>query len=441
MSCEEIEYNQENAKTEFENGNYPLAKIIYEKLWEDSKRKNDFLLSWYGRSLRKLGESKKFVDIYEEIKENPRTISNKFVIDILCWCIYDVYIKEYSFDNNEGFSIFISKAEFIKNNCGQLSSAESTKNPYVIMIKKVIKIYNEKASKNYKEINKWLSYLNPDILSEDVFNFIDETGKDRELASPKEFYYQNIAKAYEKTGKYEDCIRVCETAFQQIKKFHYRNQIWLRARMYFSKCMVQDDNTESAISEYRDLADKENFWFMYHKLSQICFRYNKIPDALLYANKAYGCRFEHEKMVNLLLDTALLWQAVGNNENAKVYFQATAYYRKKQAWAIPEELKYSISFFELDIENKPNIYLLQDIAKKYVVSIEEKTEKIKGAVITVLPHGGSGFIRPQENGNNVYFNMNDVFGKNMLIVGDVVEYELGKGKDDKIRAIKITKRG
>jgi len=61
ISCKEIEYTQENAKAEYDKGNYPLAKIIYEKLWEDSKRENNFLLSWYGRSLRKTGESKKFI--------------------------------------------------------------------------------------------------------------------------------------------------------------------------------------------------------------------------------------------------------------------------------------------------------------------------------------------------------------------------------------------
>ena len=436
-TLEEIEYTQENAKAEYNKGNYPLAKIIYEKLWDDSKRKNNYLLSCYGRSLRKLGENRKFVDICEDLLESKISL-NKYIVDTLCWCIYDVYIKNYSFNDYEGFNIFITKAEFIKDNCNQLNANESFKNPYVITIRKVIKTYNGKNKNNYKDIIKWLSYLNPDILSEDEFQFIDETGKNRELASPKEFYYQYMAKSLEKTGRYEDCMKICETAFQQIRKFHYRNQIWLRARMYFSKCMVQED-TESAISEYKDLAYKENYWFMYHKLSQICFRYNKLPEALLYASKAYACRFEHEKMVNLLLDTALLWQSVGNNENAEVYFQASAYYRKRQAWTIPEELKFAIYSFEIDVEKKPNISLLQDIAKKYVVSIEGKNERLKGTVIKILPHGGSGFIK--ENGNNIYFNMKDVYGKKSLLVGDVVEYELGIGKDDRVRAIKITKRG
>lgn len=440
LSYEKIEYTQEYAKAEYDKCNYPIAKIIYEKLWEDSKKENTFLLSWYGRSLRKLGENKKFIDIYNELKGNHKIISNKFVIDILCWCIYDVYIKEYSFDDSEQFNDFITKAEFIKNYSSQLDADQSFINPYVVTIRKVVKTYKDKTTKNYKEIIKWLSYLNPDRLPVNDYKFIDETGKDRELASLKEFYYQNMAEAFEKTGQYEECIKICEKAFQQIKKLHYRNTIWLKARMYFSKCMAQND-TESAILEYKDLAYKENFWFMYHKLSQICFRYNKMPEALLYGSKAYGCIFEHEKMVNLFLDTALLWQAVGNNENAKVYFQASAYYRKRQSWPISEELKFAITSFEIDVEKKPNIYLLKDIAKKYVASIEVEKEKLKGTVIKILSHGGSGFIKPHESSNNVYFRANDVFDKKKLVVDDIVEYELEKSKDDRIRAIKIMKRG
>ena len=84
---------------------------------------------------------------------------------------------------------------------------------------------------------------------------------------------------------------------------------------------------------------------MYHKLSQICFSYNRLSEALLYASKAFTCRFEYEKMVNLMFDTALLWQASGIDVNAKI-FQASAYYRKRQGWQISEELQYYINLMK-----------------------------------------------------------------------------------------------
>ena len=278
------------------------------------------------------------------------------------------------------------------------------------------------------------------MLSEEVFNFQDENGKDREFASLKEFYYQHMAKAHEKTGKYESCIEICETAFKQISKFHHKNNTWLKARMYYSKCMLQE-NIEDAIIEYKELAYRENYWFMYHKLSQICFRYNKVPEALLYASKAFTCRFEHEKMVNLMSDTALLWQTIGNNANAKFFFQASAFYRKRQGWPFSEELQYAIRTLEIDVDEKPNIRVVQNISSDYVATIEGKNERMEGQIDNILSHGGSGFIKPSQGGSNVYFNMKDVFGKKTLVKGEKVDYELLKGKDEKIRAIKITIRG
>ncbi|HZJ77257.1 MAG TPA: hypothetical protein VFD52_00445 [Clostridia bacterium] len=437
VDIEEIEYTQNNARAEYDKGNYTLASVIYGKLWDESNKRNMFLLSWYGRTLRKLGENQKFIDICDELDESLYS-GNQYLKDILCWSIYDSYIKNYSVDNQDGFSDFIERSEFIINKSCQLSLAEASKNPYVLTVMKVVKAYNKRASVRYKEIIKWLLLLNPDILSEEVFSFVDNSGKDRELASPKEFYYQNLAKAYEKTEQYEECIAICETAFDNMKKFHYRNQVWLKARMLFCKCMIQED-VEQAIEDYRKLADKENLWFMYHKLSGLCFRYNKIQYALFYACKSLKTKFEHEKMVNLFYDTALLWGAVGNKNNAKLYFHASAYYRTKFGWSIPEELKYAILDFDINADLKPDIRLLQKIAIEYIESIEGCKEKLYGSVIKILSHGGAGFIRPETKGENIFFSKKDIKYVQFAL-GDQVEYELENTSDGRTKAINIKKR-
>jgi len=438
VHIDEIEYTQINAKAEYDQGNYLLARRIFEKLWEDSNGRNMFVLSWYGRTLRKLDENQKFINICDELDESLYT-RNQYVKDVLCWSIYDIFIKSYSVDNQDGFGNFIKRAEFIISKSSQLSLEDSSKNPYVLTVMKVVKAYNKRASVRHKEIIKWLSLLNPDILSEEVFNFVDNSGKDRELASPKEFYYQNLAKAYEKTEQFEECIGICETAFNTIKKFHYRNQIWLKARMLFCKCMIQED-VEHAIEDYRKLADKENFWFMYHKLSSLCFRYNKIQEALFYACKSLKARFEHEKMVNLFYDTALLWQAIGNKNNAKLYFHASAYYRTKFGWSIPEELKYAILDFDINGDLKPDIRLLQRIAAEYVQELEGSRERLYGSIIKVFTHGGAGFICPEIKGENIFFSKKDIkYGS--FAFGDKVEFELENTSDGQTKAIEIKKRG
>lgn len=435
----EIVYTKQNARAQMKNGNYDLAITIFEALWNKSNKADPYLLYFYGQALRKVNESKVFINICSDLKNNQSMITNPCIISTLCWCLYDSNIKNYVASDKDGFINFIKSANYIIKNCNQEKDKHYI-NPYVLTIKKVIKNYCERSSVNYKEIIKWLTYLDPEILSEKPYKFQDENGKDRELASPKEFYYQHMAKAYEKTQQYEKCIAICETAFKKIHKFHYRNKTWLTARMYYSKCMLQND-IDNAILEYKSLAYKENYWFMYHKLSQICFRYNKIEEALLYASKSLVCKFEYEKMVNLMLDTAHLWDAVGKKENSKLFFQATSYYRKRQGWSIPEELEYAICLYKIKIENPPNIKEIQRISNEYIVSVEGTNEILEGCIHNILPHGGSGFIKPTNGGPNIYFNTNDILGHIKLSKGEKVEYQIKKVKDDKICAVEIKKRG
>jgi len=203
--------------------------------------------------------------------------------------------------------------------------------------------------------------------------------------------------------------------------------------------MIQE-NIEIAISDYKALAEKEKYWFMYHKLSQIFWRYNKIPEALLAASKAYTQRFEHEKMVNLLQDTALPWQALGNEVNSKCFYQASAYYRKLYGWPFTEELKYAVNIFAIDVEQKPNIKEIQTISKDYIESIEGKILETEGTVKEMFPNYGYGFIKTKNNNKDIYFKMKSVLNRKILKVGDSVEYELLEKDDGKIQAINIKQR-
>lgn len=436
---EEIEYTKENAKRQLKQGNYSLAKTIYEYLWENSNKSDVYLLFAYGNALRKDGKGIKFIEICRIYNSDPKIINNNYIKSVLCWCLYDCYIKDYQAEDEDNYNDFLKRAEYIVENSEQKNAKEHFLTPYVFTVLKVIKVLKKRASVNYREIAKWLAYIEPEILSEEVFAFQDEKGKERELASPKEFYYQNKVKALEKLGEYVECIEACEMAFHQISKFHYRNNVWIKARLYFSKCMVAED-VETAIVRYKELAYKEDMWFMYHKLSQICLRYNKLQDALLYICKAYSGRFEYEKMVNLLFDTAFLWQALGNENNAKLFFHACAYYRNCQGWSISEEMQFAIINYNIDIEKIPSIKELQYTANKYVLSIEGVANHYEGTINNILANGYSGFIKPNNGEENIFFNLKDVIDKKPLVRGNTVSYETIQCNDGRIKAIKIKER-
>lgn len=436
----ETELSAGNAKKLFSENKYDDAYTMYSEIWENSEKKDPFLLFNYGRSLRKVNKSIVFVNIYRNLDVNNSAHSNSYVISILCWCLYDSYIKDFTeTENINEFDLFLKRARFIIDSSEQKKANEFFHNPYVLTIKKVVKAYNNRSSTNYNEIINWLNFLDPNILSEETYNFIDEHGKDRELASPKEFYYQQLAKCLEKNGRYKDCIKICKLAFENIKKFHYRNDMWIKGRMYYSKCMVEED-IDSAINSYKIFADKCKYWFLYHKLSQIYFRHNKISDALLYASKSIVLHFEHEKMVNLLFDLGQLWQANGSNSNASLFYQASAYYRNRYEWNIPEELQFEINSTRINIEKTPNVKNIISISVNYIQSVEGIPDRSEGLVIKIFPHGGSGFIKFKHQNENIYFSKGDINKGETVSVGDTVFFEIISTKDNKTKAIQITKR-
>lgn len=429
------------------NSNYDLKKILEEnseeeaeetlqKLWKESQESNQIILSYYGRILRKLDKQIEFIKICRQFVKYGKKITNKYVLSCLCWCIYEHYIQNYDSDDKEGLSEFIKEAQYIKNNCEQ---REDYSNPYVLTIIKVLKVYNKGNMRNKKilgEILEWISYLQPEKLSEKVFKYKDKNGKERENASEKELYYQYKVKALEKLEQYDECIKSCKIALDVIKKFHYRNETWIKARMYYCNCMIQDD-IDKAIKEYRDLAYKENYWFMFHKLSKICFINGKIEDSLLYANKAIIADYKYEKMINLFLDVAWNWEAIGEREIAKKFFQASAYYRDREGWTIPEELKYKIKEENINIKMKPSKKELVDIAKQYVYKIEGQEQKYMGTIKRILPNGYSGFIKQKDSKQDIYFRKSNIKSKKIFNEGAKVVYKIRECDNGEIEAIEI----
>lgn len=426
---EEIEYKKIMAQKAFEDDNIPQAVKIYEELVDEIGLKNQNILAKYGQALRKNGEPLKFIEICREYIKTKKITFN-ILNNTLCWCIYDEYIKKYDQDNIEGFDEFLKEAKYICDNTKQLKADEYYKNPYVITVIKVIQAYNNRNNTNYSKVLEWLELLNPNILSEEVYPFTDCQGIQRERASHKEFYYQNKIKALEKTFQYSECYKLCEECLKKIENFHYRNDIWIESRRLFCKCMED----QSYINEYIKFADKNNLWHIYKKVSDICFRFNKIEKALIYGSKSILCSFEYEKMINLFLSMGQLFENIGETTNAKIMFQASGYYRKINGWRIPEELEYEIEKYMLNIDNKQSRKRIENIAIEYL----RKNNILKsGKIIKILAGNNSGFIRIESENKDLYFNMKDFKEKNirkfMYVDFEIIEI------DNKFRAVNIRK--
>lgn len=434
----EQECSKRFAKELIKKGEYEKAKSILEELWNTSSKDDMYILYMYGEALRKTNESIKFVEVCRDKEKLTIYLSNKYIKSMLCWCIYDSYIKNYTYnpDDIETFRCFIQRSEFIVANCTQESADKCFINPFVLTIRKVVKVYKDRGT-NYRQILKWISNLKPEDLPEDVFTRIDSDGKERERASLKEFYYQNKSGALEKIGEYYDCIECCETAFKVIKRFHYKNHIWLKERLLYSKCMVAEDENESlnCINEYKIFANKANYWYMYHKISQYYYMNNKIEDALVYASKALCTNFNGENMNKLILDIGFIFENKGDIEKAKIFFQACAFYRERNKWIMPEELKYKILEYDINIKEEPKISIMKKICKNIINESEEYKREI-GIITKIFFDRGFGFIM-SNNQEEIYFKIKNIYGNKTLNKGQKVNYEIIKDSKGRKNAIKI----
>ena len=119
MEAEELEnvdFSREKAKEYREKGENRKAELILAKLWNSSNKDDVYLLYDYGKILRDNDKSDKFIEICREYARNQIVISNKYIIRLLCWCIYDVYMKDFEKNEKSDFEEFLKEAKFIKNN-------------------------------------------------------------------------------------------------------------------------------------------------------------------------------------------------------------------------------------------------------------------------------------------------------------------------------------
>ncbi len=412
-------------------GEYASALENFEYIWNKSDKNNNYILWKYGLSLRKNNKADVFVRIIRESDRNESYLDDKRIESAFCWCLYDSSIKNYFYDEEkpDSFDNFLKDAKYIIVHSEQKSAKESYLTPYVFTVKKVIKEFLKRSTPNYKEILNWLDFLHPEELSEDPFPFTDGKGKERELASPKEFYYQNKIKALEKTGQYEACYKLCEECLEKITRFHYKNDIWVEARKWYCKCMIDSQN----INDFIEFAEKRRIWHIYSKLSEICFRYKRLDDAIIYGCKSILCGFEYEKMVKLYLTLAQLFDNMGLNINAKKMYHAAAYYRSFNVWNIPQELEYAIEKYGIDKTQKVNKIEIEKIAREY---LKDKGIIEVGQVTKILKDKGCGFIRISSQKDEIYFKIKDSLSRDIAVNNHVFFEVIDYG--DKKRAINIS---
>jgi len=119
-------------------------------------------------------------------------------------------------------------------------------------------------------------------------------------------------------------------------------------------------------------------------------------------------------------------------------YHASAFYREKYGWHFPEELKFAIEIYNINVTEKPKINKIKEVARQYV-SEKEDNDKETGKINNILPNGKVGFISPFNFKENVFFRLADIDNSKGLRKGDKVKFEIIVQDDGRTRAINITR--
>lgn len=399
----------------------------YLKILEEATLNDAFILSNLGRKLRKLGQPQLFVDKinqfdYEDVRKRLH-INNAYL-----YCLYSVEIARYVYADGT-FDKFISAAELITNNCEQLNTDQFNFNPYVLTVYKVVQVLKHRATTNYHQELKWINKLNPELLPIEPKEIQAQNGKTYEMASYKEFYYQVKTKCLEKVEKFAECIKLCDVALNTFDKLHYRNGLWFSARKLYCECLQRGKKED--IENYKDIAEKHNFWYMYHKLANLYFSCGDIDKALYYSCKAIlSDVFDQEKMINLIFDIGMLFENTNNSAKSKCFYEAALYFRSSLGWFIPEELRFAEKEFNLMRDQQPNIVQL----RSYTLDIIKNVDGLKFGVISNINLDKKyGFIKYDGN-KSIYFSLKAI--KVRLRLNEKVYFKIGT-VNDKLCAVDI----
>lgn len=165
-----------------------------------------------------------------------------------------------------------------------------------------------KTSKSYN--GKMLSIINlidPKALSSISTQYTDQTGKEREMASDKETYFQLKSDLLFREKQYEDCVLCCTTAIDEIENFHYDNDIWLERRVALA--LDNLGHIDDAIITLKKLIGISDKWFLLYELGKFYLRKNETNQALILMLRA-ACTKVPEKMKVKLIELLVMFLLV-----------------------------------------------------------------------------------------------------------------------------------
>lgn len=397
---------------------YKKALPLCKELWAHFSDTQEF---WdahqYANCLKKLGELDEAENVCEYIYQTYRDQKLPscqerpfaYILNLYTWIINDKYVKSIRKPDYQYEDIVLDKL-FLLHEIIEFVGQDSRLPSFNYCALSVIRVLI-KTSKTYND--KMISIINlidPKDLSSIPTQYTDHAGKEREMASDKETYFQLKSDLLFREKQYEDCILCCTTAIDEIENLHYDNNIWLERRVALA--LENIGRIDDAIITLKKLILISDKWFLLYELGKCYLRKKETKQALIYMLRA-ACTKDPEKMkVKLIESIGDIFTDIQEIDLAQENYNFARQIREENDWSVSQTLNNKISTM------MPIRFL--DIRKHWITFLHDEVGAKHGRIVKILPGHRGGFIQADRP---YYFQYKNFFGKSDLSkVGDNVGF-------------------
>lgn len=385
-------------------GNLNEALDVFKKLFEGFEADCKEFEWWgYAQCLLKL-------DLYQDCLDISGRGLEKFpesgyIKNVHGWALYHVIIKAGPDSNRAAFFEAARKIS-------EISKPGDKYSPLNLTALEVIDVLEDNYQENGDTILAWIERMDVAGLKTETFSFVNEQGRNVEIASQLEKYHTARVKALYECGHFEKCIAAVADAFAAIKAFHYGNDLWLRR--YKALSLSETNAMDEALKEYRWILTRKQDWFLKKEMAEILMKSGNADEALKMALDASDDPGEESYKVSLFTMVAQLFKEKGLMKEAAVHARLSNALRHEKGWqSDPEALEIEAGYAE-SAQLPSETAALRHLAEKIWEQWQPSPDRIAGEISRMLPHGNAGFIKGN-NGKSYYFKIKDVAEKGLKI--------------------------
>lgn len=404
-----------------QNQNYQQAIDIYQPLWQQDQHQFDDWAGWsYAFSLSKLNRHAEALEICRALF--PRYKNSEILNSLYAKCIYYTQFTGRA----------IPELDVMRKAAQAMFQLSPPYNEYSFTpraIFKLIKLLLGQQQIDWKEIEKWLLKLDPDLLDNRPFRMTDGRGKQVELASPKEEWYSYMIRTRGGLNQPKALLEALEAARKQNIKWHYNNDIWFARKEAFA--FRELGEREKAEKILRRIVQRKKDWFLLYDLSQVIKDEDEALRLRCNAALAAG-----PSTLKLKLYHSLYLQLKNKEqyrEEALLHLCLEVAVREENNWKITDEQQKEIDSSGVNRavlgSSSAIIKKLTSFWKTKTGTAENEQSKVRatGIVDFIFPNQKTGFVLA--SGNKYLFRTDALEGK--ISKGTKISFELIDSFDKK----------